>query len=47
MANKPATIRRRVERRMNVRCLTSLADYARLMRDTPEEATLLTLSTRT
>jgi two-component system CheB/CheR fusion protein len=38
---KPATIRRRVERRLGVRGLTSLAEYAQLMREHPDEALLL------
>jgi len=38
---KPATIRRRVERRMGVRDVQTLADYAQLMRDNSEEAALL------
>jgi two-component system, chemotaxis family, CheB/CheR fusion protein len=38
---KPATLRRRVERRLNVRGLTSLSDYARLLREHPEEPTAL------
>ncbi len=38
---KPATIRRRVERRLGVRGLTTLAEYAQLMRDNADEARLL------
>jgi len=38
---KPATIRRRVERRLGVRGLTGLSDYAQLMRDNPDEPILL------
>jgi two-component system CheB/CheR fusion protein len=38
---KPATIRRRVERRLTVLGLTSLAEYAQLMREHPDEALLL------
>jgi two-component system CheB/CheR fusion protein len=38
---KPATLRRRVERRLNVRGLTSLSDYARLLREHPEEPAAL------
>ena len=34
---KPATLRRRVERRMNIRGLATLAEYARLLRDHPDE----------
>ena len=38
---KPSTLRRRVERRLNVRGLMSLADYARLLREHPEEPAAL------
>lgn len=36
-AYKPSTIRRRIERRMNVHHLTSSRDYVRLLRSTPSE----------
>jgi two-component system, chemotaxis family, CheB/CheR fusion protein len=38
---KPATLRRRVERRVHVRGLTSLGEYVRLLREHPDEATAL------
>jgi two-component system, chemotaxis family, CheB/CheR fusion protein len=38
---KPATIRRRVERRLGVRGLSSLGEYAQVMREHPDEARLL------
>jgi two-component system, chemotaxis family, CheB/CheR fusion protein len=38
---KPATLRRRVERRLNVRGLSSLSEYARLLREHPEEPAAL------
>jgi two-component system CheB/CheR fusion protein len=38
---KPATLRRRVERRLNVRGLTTLAEYARLLREDPHEPAAL------
>jgi two-component system CheB/CheR fusion protein len=38
---KPATLRRRVERRLNVRGLTTLADYVRLLREDPQEPAAL------
>jgi len=38
---KPATIRRRVQRRLGVRGLSSLSEYAQLMRDNPDEPILL------
>jgi two-component system CheB/CheR fusion protein len=38
---KAATIRRRVERRLNVRGLATLAEYAELMRNDPQEPQLL------
>jgi two-component system CheB/CheR fusion protein len=38
---KPSTIRRRIGRRMGLHDLTSVSDYARLMREQPEEAVLL------
>jgi two-component system, chemotaxis family, CheB/CheR fusion protein len=38
---KPATIRRRVERRLGVRGLSTLAEYAQLLRDNADEARLL------
>ncbi len=38
---KPATIRRRVERRLRVRGMTTLTEYAQLMREHPDEALLL------
>jgi two-component system CheB/CheR fusion protein len=38
---KPATLRRRVERRLSVNGVTTLAEYARLIRAHPEEATAL------
>ena len=38
---KPATLRRRVERRLSVRGLTSLSEYARLLREHPEEPAAL------
>jgi two-component system CheB/CheR fusion protein len=38
---KPATIRRRVERRLGVRGVATLGEYAQLMREHPDEALLL------
>jgi two-component system CheB/CheR fusion protein len=38
---KPATLRRRVERRLNVRGLSSLSEYARLLREHPDEPAAL------
>ncbi len=38
---KPATIRRRVERRMSVRGLGALSEYAQVMRENPDESLLL------
>jgi two-component system, chemotaxis family, CheB/CheR fusion protein len=38
---KPATLLRRIERRMTVRSASTLAHYARLMRQSPDEAVLL------
>jgi two-component system CheB/CheR fusion protein len=38
---KPATLRRRVERRLNVGGLTTLAEYARLLREDPQEPAAL------
>ena len=38
---KPATIRRRMERRMHVRGLTSLSSYARTVKEHPDEAVAL------
>jgi two-component system CheB/CheR fusion protein len=38
---KPATVKRRVERRMTLHGLSTLADYARVMRDHPDEAVSL------
>jgi two-component system, chemotaxis family, CheB/CheR fusion protein len=38
---KPATLRRRVERRVSVRGLASLGEYVRLLREHPDEATAL------
>ena len=38
---KPATLRRRVERRMNVRGLATLTDYANTLRDQPAETVAL------
>jgi len=38
---KPPTLRRRVERRVNVRGLATLAEYVRLLREDPEEPAAL------
>ena len=38
---KPATLRRRVERRMRLHGLPSIAEYAALLRETPDEAAAL------
>lgn len=38
---KPPTLRRRVERRLNVRGLTTLAEYVRLLHEDPEEPAAL------
>ena len=38
---KPATIRRRVDRRITIRGLKNIAEYAHLLRENPDEATAL------